>query len=34
MMASEKGDYELVKVLIDNNCKINLKNNQEYLFIN
>jgi len=30
MIAAEKGDYELVKVLIDNNCKINIKNNNEY----
>jgi len=27
MMAAEKGDYELVKVLIDHNCDINIKNN-------
>jgi len=28
MMAAEKGDHELVKLLIDYNCRVNLKNNQ------
>lgn len=30
MMAAEKGDHELVKILIDQNCKINLRNKDQY----
>lgn len=31
MMAAEKGDHELVKLLLDFDCKVNLKNSLRYL---
>ena len=32
MMAAEKGDHELVKLLIDYNCKVNLKINKSKIY--